>query len=288
MKARSDGSSLTRRDFVRTSASAAASVSVLGSVGQGLHAAGSDTVRVGDDRVRRTGDPRRDGAPAGVPGVELVAMGDMFADRIQQSLEILRKEAPAGVKVKPDMCFTGFDAYKKVLQTDVQAVLIVTPPHFRPVHFRAAVEAGKHIFMEKPGGVDPAWHSGHARDRRPGRSRRNCRLSAARSAVTRPLTRRRSAGFTMGRSDESWPPRLTGWAATCWVIGQWYDRGDLSEIEWQCRNWPWFTWLSGDHIVEQHVHNLDVINWALNAYPEQCLAPGRPPGPELGQYLGSL
>ncbi len=273
MRGRIKGSAVSRRDFVRTSASAAASVSVLGSLRQGLHAAGSDTIRVG--LIGCGGQGTRDATALlqGVPGVELIAMGDMFADRIQQCLEVLKKEAPAGVKVKPEMCFTGFDAYKKVLQTDVQAVLIVNPPHFRPVHFRAAVEAGKHIFMEKPGGVDPAGI--------------RAMLEISELAEQKKLSvvcgtqRRHTPAYqeTIQRIHDGAIGRIVA-AEAYWMGGdmlgywQWYERGQLSEIEWQCRNWPWYSWLSGDHIVEQHVHNLDVINWALNAYPEQCLGQG--------------
>jgi len=205
--------------------------------------------------------------------VELVAMGDMFPDRLQQSLEILKKEAPNGVKVKPEMCFTGFDAYKKVLESDVQAVLVVTPPHFRSLHFRAAVEAGKHIFMEKPAGVDPAGI--------------RAMLEIADAAEQKKLSvvcgtqRRHTPSYqeTIKRIHEGAIGRIVA-AEAYWMGGdmlgywQWYERGSLSEMEWQIRNWPWYTWLSGDHIVEQHVHNLDVINWALNATPEQCLGQG--------------
>ncbi len=273
MKGRTSESAVSRRDFIRTSASAAASVSVLGSVKWGVHAAGSDMVRVG--LIGCGGQGTRDAVALlqAVEGVELIAMGDMFADRIQQSLEILRKEAPRGVNVKPEMCFTGFDAYRDVLQTDVQAVLLVAPPHFRPLHFRAAVEAGKHVFMEKPAGVDPAGI--------------RAMLEISELAAQKGLSvvcgtqRRHTPSYqeTIKRIHDGAIGRVVAGEAY-WMGGdmlgywEWYERGSLSEMEWQIRNWPWYTWLSGDHIVEQHVHNLDIINWALDANPEQCLGQG--------------
>jgi predicted dehydrogenase len=272
MKIRSGEPNVSRRDFIRTSA-AAVSLSAVGGIIPGLHAAGSDTIRLG--LIGCGGQGTRDIASClrATKGTELVAMGDMFADRIQESLGILRKEFGAGIKVKPDMCFAGFDAHEKVLASGVDAVLLVAPPHFRPLHFRAAVEAGKHIFMEKPAGVDP--HG--IREM----------LQIADLADQKKLTvvcgtqRRHTPKYqeTIRRIQDGAVGQVVA-AEAYWVGGdmlgywKWYEKENLSSMEWQLRNWPWFTWLSGDHLVEQHVHNLDVINWTLNALPDTCLGMG--------------
>ena len=131
------------------------------------------------------------------------------------------------------------------------------------MHLAAAVDAGKHIFTEKPVAVDAA---GSARSSRP-RAREGRRISAsspARSAATRPSTSRPSSASTTARSATSCAARCSGTRA---ASGTTPRKPEWTDIEWQIRNWLYFTWLSGDHIVEQHVHNLDVANWVLNAHP---------------------
>lgn len=275
METSSSASTVSRRDFIRTSAAAAASVSAFGALGRGVHAAGSDTLRLGLIGCGGQGTRDMDACLKTVPGVELVAMGDMFADRMQTSLEILKKDpvAAAKVKVKPETCFTGFEACMQVLASGVDAVLLVAPPHFRPVHFRAAVEAGKHIFMEKPAAVDPAGV----------RSMIETAGLADKKGVTVVCgTQRRHQPMyqeTVKRIQDGAIGTIVA-AEAYWMGGdmlgywKWYEQGNLSGIEWQIRNWPWYVWLSGDHVVEQHVHNLDVINWVLGKYPVQCLGMG--------------
>jgi predicted dehydrogenase len=272
MHERVSKTSVSRRQFIRTSA-AAVSVSALGEIAQRAYAAGSDTIRVG--LIGCGGQGTRDAVSClrSSPGVELVAMGDMFKDRISQSLETLAKELGKPVHVKQEMCFSGFDAHQKVLASGVDAVLLVAPPHFRPMHFRAAVEAGKHVFMEKPAAVDPQGV----------RSMLETADTADRKglSVVCGTQRRHTRSYqeTIRRIRDGAIGRVV--AAECYWMGgdmlgywKWHERERLSSVEWQCRNWPWFTWLSGDHIVEQHVHNLDVVNWALDSHPETCLGQG--------------
>jgi len=275
MKNLSSVSAVSRRDFIRNSAVAAASVSALGAFGGGVHAAGSDTIRLGLIGCGGQGTRDMNACLKAVPGVELVAMGDMFPDRIAQSLEILQKDPAAApkIKVKRETTFTGFDACKQVLASGVDAVLLVAPPHFRPIHFRAAVEAGKHIFMEKPAAVDPAGV----------RSMIETADLADKKGVTVVCgTQRRHQPMyqeTVKRIQDGAIGTIVS-AEAYWMGGdmlgywKWYEQEKLSGIEWQIRNWPWYVWLSGDHVVEQHVHNLDVINWVLGKYPQQCLGMG--------------
>src|SRR5262245_25360192 len=142
----------TRRDFLKASAAAATIATTLPHV----HAEGSDVLRVGLIGCGKRGTGAAEQALRAEKHVNLVAMGDAFADRIQESLLHLAKDEVASKKVdvKPENRFVGFDAYKKVLASGVDVVLLTTPPHFRPLHLQAAVEAGKHIFAEKPVATD--------------------------------------------------------------------------------------------------------------------------------------
>lgn len=202
------------------------------------------------------------------PDTKIVALGDMFPDRVQSAAAGLARN-PRGV-VPSSSCFSGFDAYRKVLATDCDMVILATSPGFRPTHFAAAVDAGKHIFFEKPVAVDPSGirtvldASARAAERKlcivTGTQRRHerCYIEAmakiADGAIGRPI------------------------AARCYWNqgGLWHKEPDpkLSEIENQIRNWLYYTWLSGDHIVEQHVHNIDVVNWAMGGAPLRCIATG--------------
>jgi predicted dehydrogenase len=262
-------SGFSRRDFIKASA---ASVAALGVAGR-AYAAGTDTIRVGI--VGCGGQGTRDlvSCVKSSPGVEIAAMGDLFEDRLEESVEKLRKEVPDALKVTPDKRFVGFDAYKKVLQTDVHMVLLTTPPHWRSQCLRAAVEAGKHVFMEKPAGVDPQQIRSVIETAELARQK-NLSLVAG-------TQRRHSKKYqeTIRRIHDGQIGDIVA-AQAYWngsdMLGywKWWDKDNRSDMEWQCRSWPWFTWTSGDHIVEQHVHNLDVINWALQGHPEQCMGMG--------------
>lgn len=261
--------SVSRREFIKASA---ASLAGLGLASR-AYAAGSDTVRVG--LIGCGGQGTRDlvSCVRSSPGVEIVAMGDLFKDRLQESLAKLKEEVPAAVKVGPDKQFVGFDAHRRVVQCDLDMVLLTAPPHWRAEHFQAAVEAGKHVFMEKPGGVDPVGIRSVIATAELARQKR--------LSVVAGTQRRHSKKYkeTIRRIHDGQIGEIVA-AQAYWNGGdmlgywQWWDKGNLSDMEWQCRSWPWFTWTSGDHIVEQHVHNLDVINWALDAHPEQCMGMG--------------
>jgi len=145
---------MSRRDFIKaTSAvSLAAAVSRVGPV----FAAGSDKLRVGLIGAGGRGTGAAMNCIESSPGIVITAIGDIFKDRWEGSLKRLQEKLPKeSLAITPDSCFDGFDAYKKVLAADIDMIILACPPHFRHQHFRAAVEAGKHIFMEKPVAVDP-------------------------------------------------------------------------------------------------------------------------------------
>jgi predicted dehydrogenase len=264
-----NNSKFSRRDFIKTSA---VSLAALGATGR-ASAAGSDTVRIGIIGCGGQGTSDLVSCVRSSPGVEIVAMADLFEDRLKESLAKLKNDVPAGVKVTPEKSFVGFDAYKKLLQTDVQMVLLTTPPHWRAQHFQAAVEAGKHVFMEKPAGVDPKAirlmiQTGEIAQQKKlsvvaGTQRRH---SKKYQEIIRRIHDGQIGQIVSGQGYWNGSDMLGYW--------KWWDKEKLSDMEWQCRSWPWFTWTSGDHIVEQHVHNLDVLNWALQGHPEQCMGMG--------------
>jgi predicted dehydrogenase len=236
-------------------------------------AAGSDKIRVGLIGCGGRGTYDAGNCLKAAEGVELVAMGDMFKDRLDNCRRTLTRNQPDKVKVTDDKCFVGWDAHQKVLATDVNLVILTEPPHFRPSHLKAAVEAGKHVFMEKPAAVDPVGvrsviQTSELADKKgltilAGTQMR--RISHAVEAAKR--VQDGAIGeilggqcVRLGDAMRSWGPqkREPGW----------------SDMEWQLRRWLFMTWLSGDFIVEMHVHNIDMMNWLIGAHPVQCLGMG--------------
>ena len=205
------------------------------------------------------------------PGVEIVALFDPFQDRIDKSLQTLREKVPAAVKVTPETCFTGLDGYKKLLAIkNINYIVTAAPPGFRPIHLKAAIEAGKNVFMEKPVAVDPVGVRSVIA---------SSALAAKKGlAIVAGTQRRHQQSYleTMKRIHDGAIGEIVGgqcyWnQGELWVIKQ---TPEMSDMEWQCRNWLYFTWLSGDHIVEQHVHNIDVMNWAFDATPVKVMGMG--------------
>lgn len=275
---------LTRRDFLRQSTVTGATLSLLPSALPAVHAAGSDELKIGlvGCGGRGTGAATQVLTATTTP-VKLWAMGDLVQDRIDQSHRMLSEGAEsrydreavgplAGkMDVPPERRFVGFDAIDRVLVSGVDLVLLTTPPGIRPAHFEAAVRAGKHAFIEKPVAVDPVG------------VRRVIQTAAEAKAKGLSVV----AG-TQRRHQQSyleWMRRLHDGAIGEIVGGEvhWLGGGSsltqpkpegMSDMEWQCRRWYYHCWLSGDHIVEQHVHNLDVMNWALGATPVSALGMG--------------
>lgn len=269
-------SSTDRRTFIQTTAAAAAAMAFPGSIPlMGLRR-GSDTIRVGLIGCGGRGTGAAMDCLRGSDGVELVAMGDLAPDRLASSRAELAKATAsspalaAKYKVTDELTFTGFDAYKKVLATDVQLVILATPPHFRPLHLAAAADAGKHIFAEKPVAVDPAG------------------VRSVLATYELALTKNLKIGVGTQRRHQAdylaTIARIKDGAIGDIVSGQvFWNQGGLwsrdrqaawTDAEWQLRNWLYFTWLSGDHIVEQHVHNIDVANWVLGMTPVRATGVG--------------
>jgi myo-inositol 2-dehydrogenase / D-chiro-inositol 1-dehydrogenase len=273
------GSSTSRRDFLKASTAVAVGATGLGFV-PSVHAAGSDTLRIGLIGCGGRGTGAAENASQAAPNVKIVALGDLFQDHITNARRNLQGLGEK-LDVSDDRCFVGFDAYQKVLASDVDLVILATPPGFRPTHLEAAIKAGKHVFAEKPVGVDG-----------PGIRRVLAAAEEAKQkglAVVTGTQRRHQAGYieSMKRIHDGLIGPITS-ARAYWNQGSLWNKpreSSWSDVEWQIRNWLYFTWLSGDHICEQHVHNLDVVNWALRAHPTRAVALGGRQvrtGPEYG------
>lgn len=202
------------------------------------------------------------------PNLIIHALGDTFADNLQACRDKLKNEK--SMEVADENCFVGFDAYEKVLDSGVDMVILATPPHFRPMHFEAAVQARKHVFMEKPVAVDPVGI-------------RSVMASAKKAEslglkIVTGTQRRHQLDYI-----DVYKQVMNGaigeiTAANCyWNQNQlWYrnPQASWSEMEYMIRDWVNWLWLSGDHIVEQHVHNIDVINWFTGKHPVKCVGFG--------------
>ncbi len=267
-KASEEKGKVSRRDFIKTSAAVGMAAVLPGK--ERLFAAGSDRLRVGLIGCGGRGTGAAQDCVNSSDNVEVVAMGDLFQDSLDRSLAELSREVDDKVSVTEDTSFVGFDAFEEVIACDVDMVILGTPPHFRPEHFKAAVEAGKHVFMEKPVAVDPVGIRSIIA---------SSELAKQKGlAIVAGTQRRHQAHYLeiMRRIHRGDIGEIVG-GQCYWNMGElWVKKRQpgWSDMEWQCRNWLYFTWLSGDHIVEQHVHNLDIINWAIGAHPVQVMGMG--------------
>jgi predicted dehydrogenase len=199
--------------------------------------------------------------------VQLVAMADAFRDRLDSSYKNIAEALKENglekkLQVKEDHKFTGFDAYKQVIPL-ADVVILATPPGFRPLHFEEAVRLNKHVFMEKPVATDPA---GIQRVLTTAEEAKRKKLN-----VVVGLQRRYQTSYLelMKRIQDGAVGEITSAQAYWNNDGVWVRprQAGWTEMEYQMRNWYYFVWLCGDHITEQHIHNLDVINWAMDGYP---------------------
>ncbi len=279
---RKEEKKLTRREFVKTSA---ASLAVAGLSANFAYAAGTDRIRVGLIGCGGRGTGAAFDCTNAAEGIEIYAMGDLFQDHLERSFKRMKEgrgdAAPMNkknFKVKEKRCFSGFDAYKNVINSGVDMVILAGPPHFRPKHLRAAIEAGKHVFMEKPVATDPAGIKSVIE---------STKLAKQKGlAIVAGTQRRHSPPYleVMKRVKEGAIGDIV--SAQCYWLGgvPWWEAGpnlykekqekNWSDLEYHIRNWFHYTWLSGDIIVEQHVHNLDIVNWALDSLPVKVIGVG--------------
>lgn len=261
----------SRREFFKRSALAGATAAAVNlTVARGAHAAGSDLVRVA--LVGAGG--RGTGAALNLLGtkanVKLVAVADAFPDRVEASVKNLASRVKDRVDVPRDRQFVGLDAYQQAIACGVDLVLLCAPPGFRPAHFEAAVAAGKHVFMEKPVATDSP---GVRRILAANQVAKQKQLAVAVGHHLRHETKHQEVVRRIhdGAIGDVKLLRVYFNAHGIWNRPR---KPGQSEMQYQVQNWYHFTWLSGDHIVEQHVHDIDVGNWIKQAHPIQAQGMG--------------
>ncbi len=254
----------SRREFLRTSTAVAGGALLGGlSLARSAHAAGSDLLKVGLIGCGGRGSGAAGNALNADAGAKLYALGDAFEDRLQGSLHGLKQEYGERVDVDSSRQFVGLDAYQKVIDSGVDVVLLATPPHFRPIHLKAAVDAGKQVFCEKPVAVDaPGVRSVLATTE----EARKKNLNLVSGLCWRY---HRGVKATMQQVLEGAIGQIRAIQET-YLTGPLWTRprqpGD-TEMRFQVRNWYYFAWLSGDFNTEQHVHSLDKALWAMGDEP---------------------
>lgn len=255
----------SRRAFLKKSTAAAVTGGVAASLVAvpKVHAEGSAAVNVALIGCGGRGSQAAINAMRADPNNRLTVMCDLFPDRLEQSRKGLATQLDQQMRVSEDTCFTGFDGYKRVMESDVKVVLLCTPPHFRPMQLKAAIDAGKHVFCEKPVAVDaPGVRS----------VLKTCEEAKAKGlAVVSGLCWRYDLGVreTIKRIQEGAIGDIVAiqenyLTDTLWHRGR---KPEWSDMEYQIRNWLYYTWLSGDHNVEQHIHSLDKALWLMGDKP---------------------
>ncbi len=253
-----------RRSFLRHT-SIASSALLLSPVSQlaAYHNSVDETIKIGLIGCGGRGTGAAAQAIKAHPNVKLVAMADAFKDRLDSSLEnILTEVDPSKVTVSPDAQFIGFDGYKDVIPL-VDVVLIATPPGFRPIHFSEAINQGKHVFMEKPVAVDAPGVRQVLQTAADAKAKKlNVVVGLQRHYQKKYIDILRMVH--KGKIGDITSMQVYWNDGGVWVKER--EEGE-SEMTYQMRNWYYFNWLCGDHIMEQHIHNLDVGNWAKQDYP---------------------
>ena len=276
---------IKRREFVGKSSALAAGVALASTLplGSAAYAATSETLKIAVVGCGGRGTGAAQQALKADKGTQLVAVADAFEDRAKKCLRALKRFGPKRITVTPETTFVGFTGFRQAIDM-ADVVILATPPGFRPEHFEYAVSQGKHIFMEKPVATDA-----------PGVRRV---LKAAREAKERNLN------VVVGLQRRYQPcyletySRIQDGAVGEIVSGQvyWNSAGvwvrerepEQTEMEYQMRNWYYFNWLCGDHILEQHIHNIDVANWFLGEHPVSAQGMGGREvrtGKEFGQIF---
>jgi len=262
-------SSLSRREFVKKSAVGLAGVGLLASTNF-AYAGGSDRLRVGVIGCGGRGTGAANNALRADPAVEIYAMGDLFADRLRSSREALMGEAEGRVNVPDSRCFEGFENYLGVMESGVDYVILASPPGFRPIHVQAAVERDLHLFMEKPVAVDSAGVRAVIAAGEEG-ERRGLSMVAGTQYRRQPSFVEAVNLVHGGAIGDLLGAQAFYFTGPIWLRER---QEGMSDMEWQCRNWYYFTWASGDHFVEQFIHNIDTLDWVFGEHPERAIGTG--------------
>lgn len=253
---------LERRDFIKTSAMVAGGAMLSSLPLSGAYAAGSDVIKValvgcGGRGTGATFDALSSGA-----NIKVVALADAFKDNLDSTYNTLKEKWQDKIDVSDNHKFVGFDAYKEAIKL-ADVVILATPPGFRPAHFEEAIRQGKHVFMEKPVAVDIP---GVQQVIRAAAEAKRKKLNVVVGLQRRYQTNYREAIKRIhdGAIGDVTSGQVYWNSGGVWVRPR---KPEQTEMEYQMRNWYYFNWLCGDHIVEQHVHNIDIANWVKGSYP---------------------
>lgn len=261
-----DSKQITRRDFIKTSSTAVSATALGLGIERSAHAAGSDVIKVGMIGCGGRNSGAALEALTADPGARLVAMCDIFMDRVQGKRELLKSQKPGQVAVDDTHCFTGFDGYKHVVES-CDVVLIANAAKFHPLHAMTAIKAGKHVFVEKPHGIDPMGVK---------LMQQACDLAKEKKlSIVSGLHSRHHTGYT-----ETIQRIHDGAIGDIVSIEENFLRAPygvterkpgLTELQWQCSTQYHFRWLSGDDVPQSLVHNIDRASWVLdNKAPLKC------------------
>jgi predicted dehydrogenase len=263
--------SSNRRSFLQTSLATTAAVAATTAVAKpakavdskAVHGGGSSVIRVGLVGCGGRGNGAAINAMNAGKDVHIVAVGDLFEDSIKISRQSLSQRNPEQFVVDDEHSFVGFDCYKKVINSDIDVVLLASPPHYRPAQIEEAIAAGKHVFAEKPIATDPAGVR---------RVAAACEVAATKGLnMVSGLCWRYDQGVrdTIGRIHDGALGNIVSTQANYFTSPIWVRprKPGESEMSYQCRNWYYFTWLSGDHYVEQFIHSLDKAMWLRHDEP---------------------
>lgn len=258
----------SRREFLKTSVIIGGAIAAPAILPGSLFAQGTPgTLKVGLIGCGGRGSGAADNALRADKDVVLTAMGDVFEDPLNRSLQNLKKQHPEKVKVTSETSFVGLDAYQKVIDSGVDVVLLATPPGFRPQHMKAAVAAGKHIFCEKPVATDSAGVRSVLESVKAAKEKNLAVVSGfcwRYEPARREFYRRVHAG-AIGDIRAIYATYYTGPVKPMPPVGERPDK--MGDVEWQLRNWYNFVWLSGDGYVEQACHSVDKVAWAMRDQP---------------------
>lgn len=271
----------SRRDFLKTSTLLTGGAMLGGlPLAQAANSIVDDTIRVALVGCGGRGTGAAAQALLTKQNVKLVAMADVFRNRLDESYKHLTADdltdvigVESSVKHRIDVPeerkYTGFDAYKKAMQ-HADVVILTTPPGFRPVHFAEAVEQGKQVFMEKPVATDaPGIRKVLEAAEKAKKKKLNVVVGLQRHYQT--VYREWVDRLQQGIIGDIVSSRVYWNMGGLWVKDR---KPEATEMAYQVDNWYYFTWICGDHIVEQHVHNIDVSNWVKQAYPVRALGSG--------------
>lgn len=248
----------TRRGFLKSSTTGATAAAGALAIGQGAHAAGDDAIRIGLIGCGGRGTGAAGESLQAGPYVKLVALGDVFDDKVQSTRQRLLQRFPDQVKVDDDHCFVGFDGYREVIDA-ADVVLIACASKFHPMYAEAAIRADKHVFVEKPHGIDPEGVH---------RMRRVCELARQKKrSIVSGLQSRFHAGWreTVQRIHDGAIGDIVAIQAMFLRAPYQLVKRDpkLTEVQYQLRNWYHFCWLSGDDVTQSLVHNVDRASWIM-------------------------